>query len=88
MMPLAKSTFDAVIAFVPNFRLDGPANIARKCTLLAFPLILVLGAANIPAVSGGPLSYATCMVMCCVFRGGDTAGCALLCSSTKDPRMI
>jgi hypothetical protein len=88
MVALAKLTLGSflttVAPYVPTW--DTPVNIARKATTLAVPLILVLGAANIPTVSAGPVSYALCMLGCLLAGGGST--CAVVCATANEPHYI
>jgi hypothetical protein len=65
----------------PQLRLDSVPNMVKKATLLAVPMIMMIGTSNLPTVSGGPIAYAACMAICLAATwGGFVPACAAACA--------
>ena len=67
--------------FIPHLRLDSIPNMVKKATLLAVPMIMMIGTSNLPTVSGGPVAYAACMAICLAATwGAFVPACAAACA--------
>lgn len=62
---------------IPRFRIDTPANMIKKVTLVAIPAILVFGSQYaVQGANGGPIAWAACIAACEAIAAAATVATA------------